>query len=135
MLNIECDKVVVNTTRETVFNFLSDLQNLKQLMPDSVSEFTGSADHCTFKISGMGTLGLQVKERLADKSAIQLTSYGKVPFEFTLRIHTEEQSANETLSWMSFEGDVNPFMRMMVEKPIGNFFGYLSHRLKKHYEG
>ena len=54
-----------------------------------------------------------------------ITSFGKVPFTFNLDILLEEQSADQTHIQMIFKGDINAFMKMMVEKPLRNFFNML----------
>ena len=63
-------------------------------------------------------------------SNIKISSNGKVPFEFTLTISLQEISETKCSGQMMFESEMNPMMKMMVEKPLGNFFNMLTHKLK-----
>ncbi|MCG9911565.1 MAG: hypothetical protein MH137_09730 [Flavobacteriales bacterium] len=132
MLNFETDHVIVLSSQEEVFTFLSDLNNYKSLMPDSASHWESTADHCKFKLSGMANIGLAFESK-TPVSRLDLVSYGEVMFPFKLTIHLNKVSETETEAKLVFAGDVNPFMRMMVEKPIQNFFNYLVHKVQKHF--
>jgi hypothetical protein len=35
---------------------------------------------------------------------------------------------------MVFEADINTFMKMMIEKPMGQFFGYLTKQVQQKFE-
>lgn len=131
-MKFETDNVVVKASKEKLNAFLSDLNNFKQLMPDSVSNWESTTDTCTFKISGMANIGLAVKEKTPDR--IDLVSHGEVMFPYNMSILLNGVSENETESKLTFSGDVNPFMKMMVEKPIQNFFNYLVHKVQKHFD-
>ena len=56
---------------------------------------------------------------------MKVSSFGKVPFTFDLDINLKEEADNQTEVSMIFNGDINPFMKMMVEKPLRNFFNFL----------
>lgn len=129
---VDSDKALVSATPDAIYAFLSDMNNFKELMPSSVSQWESTREHCTFKIPGMGTIGLKLREH--DSRRILLDSYGPVMFPFQLTINMEEDDSGHTLTFMSFSADVNPMMRMMIEKPIGNFFSYLARSLQKKFE-
>lgn len=133
MLKFETDHVTVKTSQSQLFAFLSDINNFEQLMPSSVSGWQSTAENCTFKISGMATIGLAIKQATPE-SRIDLKSYGDVMFPYEMSIFLNKVSDNETEAKLSFEGDVNPFMKMMVEKPIKDFFNYLVHKFQKHFD-
>lgn len=133
MLELKSDKVSVKASQEAVFHFLCDLNNLKHLMPDSVSDWQSEVGHCTFKISGMYTIGLQMAHS-EPNSKVKLNHFGKVPFNYTLDISIAASGEANSECVLVFNGEVNPFMQMMVEKPLGNFFNYLAHKLHKHFE-
>jgi hypothetical protein len=72
----------------------------------------------------MARIGLK-KEQTEAPSKISISSFGKVPFKFDLDIHLSEMEGEQTEVSMIFNGDINPFMKMMVEKPLRNFFNML----------
>jgi carbon monoxide dehydrogenase subunit G len=126
---IESDTVEVNKPAKEIFAFLTDFNNFKSLMPPQVSEWESTADECSFNINGMAKIGMKIVEKTPD-SHIKITSNGKVPFDFTLRINLAEKSEHSCSGQMVFEAELNPFLKMMVEKPLTNFFNLLTQKLK-----
>jgi len=131
-MSVDSEKAIVSASPDNIYIFLSDMNNFKELMPSSVSQWDSTREHCTFKIPGMGTIGLQLKDH--DSTKITLNSFGPVMFPFELLINMKPTDAGHTECYMTFNADVNPMMKMMIEKPIGNFFSYLTRSLQKHFE-
>lgn len=125
---------IVNATPETVYNFLVDINNFKELFPeDKIENWDSTQEYCTFRIKGMTDIGLKRVASTPNK-LIYFDSYGKVPFIFTLNIFLEEKENNTTEASLKFDGEVNPFIKMMVEKPLTNFFNMLSDKLVEKYK-
>ncbi len=125
MTRIETEKRISPNSREKMFAFLSDMNNFEELMPKTkIEKWDSSKERCEFTIKGMARIGLEQVE-LNAPGLIKIKSFGKVPFTFELDIHLNEQSAEETEAFIVFEGNINPFMKMMVEKPLKNFFSML----------
>lgn len=99
-----------------------EMDNFKQLFPqDKISDWEATNEVCSMKVVNMGTLGLKRVASTAN-SLIYLDSYGKVPFKFTLNIFIAEADNNKSEVHLIFDGTINPFMKMMVEKPLIQFF-------------
>ena len=108
-----------------------DMNNFEQLFPqDKVDNWESTEENCTMKIKSMGSLGLKRVASTAN-SLIYLDSFGKTPFKFTLNIFLLEKESDSCEVHIEFEGDINPFMKMMVEKPLTEFFNSLVKRLAK----
>ena len=60
-----------------------------------------------------------------------MVSHGKVPFSFKMDILINDSGNDKSDVYIEFEGDINPFMKMMVEKPLTNFFNMLVDRLSQ----
>ncbi|MBL4594440.1 MAG: hypothetical protein JKX68_11590 [Flavobacteriales bacterium] len=130
-MNIETNHQSINASQEEVYNFLMDMNNFEQLFPqDKIDNWESTEENCTMKIKSMGTLGLKRVASTAN-SLIYLDSYGKTPFKFTLNIFISEKESDSCEAHLVFEGDINPFMKMMVEKPLTDFFNSLVKRLAK----
>lgn len=128
-MKIETNKVSTDNSQEKVFSFLSDLNNLQALMPeDRIDNWKSDKDSCEFSIKGMATIGLKVVDRKPN-SEINIESFGKTPFKFKLNILIEEKDASSAEAQMIFDGEVNPFMKMMIEKPLSNFFNMLTDKV------
>ena len=130
-MKIETNHQAINTNQEEVYNFLMDMNNFEQLFPqDKVDDWESTNETCTMKIKSMGSLGLKRVASTAN-SLIYLDSFGKTPFKFTLNIFLSEKESDSCEVHLVFEGDINPFMKMMIEKPLTEFFNSLVKRLAK----
>lgn len=95
---------------------------------EKIENWESTNEYCTFRIKGMTDIGLK-RVASTPNSLIYLDSYGKVPFKFTLNIFLNSTTDNKTEAHLEFDGDVNPFLKMMVETPLTNFFNMLSDKL------
>ena len=126
---IESDKVIVNAQRKEVFEFIADFNNIIQLLPqDKISDWQSTNDDCSFKIQNAAVIPL-VKSSVDEFSKINIVSGEKAPFPFTLVVHLNEKGEG-TEAFLIFEGDINPFLKMMVVKPLTNLFNYMANKLK-----
>jgi hypothetical protein len=126
---IESEKVELNYSAEKIFNFLSDFNNFGKLMPSQVTNWTCTGEDCTFTISGMATIGMKITEKVPS-SKIVYASNGKVPFDFQLIANIVEKGENSCVGQLTFESDMNPMIKMMAERPLGNFFNLLAQKMK-----
>tara|TARA_R110002050_G_scaffold200591_1_gene335506 strand:+ start:51332 stop:51733 length:402 start_codon:yes stop_codon:yes gene_type:complete len=128
MLNIESTTVLVNKTQQEVYDFLIDLNNLEKLMPEDRIEYWKSTDStCRFGIKNLASIGMRHKELITPNKII-LESDGKNPFDFTLTIFIDTDT-DGVKSYFEFSGDVNMFMKAMVQKPLKQFFDTLAGNL------
>jgi carbon monoxide dehydrogenase subunit G len=131
MLVIETPQQNLKATQQEVYGFLADMNNLQKLMPEQVVHWKSDADSCTYTIKGMADIGMRVLERKPFES-IHIQSEGKGPFAFTLTLSVKDDGEHSKAG-LKFEGDVNPFLKMMVEKPLSNFFNLLIQSLGKQF--
>ncbi len=125
MTTIDTDKKVSPNNIKALYSFLIDMNNFEKLMPsDKIEKWESSEEQCEFTIKGMARIGLKRIEE-NEPTSIKIESFGKVPFTFTLDILLNELAEKETEAQIHFEGDINPFMKLMVEKPLSNFFNML----------
>ncbi|MEZ4936546.1 MAG: hypothetical protein R2799_03035 [Crocinitomicaceae bacterium] len=130
-MKIESEKVVVSASRETVFSYVSDMNNIINLLPqDKVSEWQSTQNDCSFKVQNTATISL-VKESEEAPGKLFMKSGEKSPFPFTLTIFITEMEGGECEGFIEFDGKVNTFLKMMVEKPLTNLFNYMSNKLKE----
>ena len=60
ILKIETAHQTVTASQEEVYNFLMDMNNFEQLLPqDKITDWEASNEICTMKIKNMGNLGLK----------------------------------------------------------------------------
>ena len=129
MTRIESDEWVIDKPEKEVFEFLSNCNNLQQLMPEQVTNWQSTADECSSTIAGMASLGMEIKERNPGQN-IRVERKGKAPFDFVMDYQMQSVDAGKTKLKISFDADLNPMLKMMAEKPLRNFLNTLAGNYK-----
>ncbi|MDP5230499.1 MAG: SRPBCC family protein [Cellulophaga sp.] len=129
-MHIETPKKTIAKSSQEVYNFLIDVKNFEHLMPENISKFEViSEERFLFALKGMPEIVLQRKEMVPHSKVVLGAASEKLPFTLTANII--ELGANETEVVLSFEGEFNAMMAMMIKNPITNFMGTLSDNLQK----
>ena len=130
MLTLETSKVEINKSSQQVFDFVSLASNLEQLLPEQVENFKGDENMCVFEVKGLAKLGLQIDSRKPVENVIYKNTE-KTPVKFTLKVNIVPSNDNQCSAQLIFDGDVNPMMKMMIEKPLNNLFSGMAAKLEK----
>jgi hypothetical protein len=129
---IDSTKVEVNATQEVICTFLKDSNNLIHLLPkDNISDFKSTIEECSFKVQG-GVIISLIQDGNEGDSKLFLKSGEKSPFPFKLTIQLG-QIDGKTEGFIHFDGELNMFLKMMVEKPLTNLFNYMSNKLQEQF--
>lgn len=129
-MHIESPKQRINKSDKEVFDFLTDLSNFKQLMPESIEKFQVlDAEKFLFALKGMPEIILKKKDASPNSQVILGAASDKLPFTLTADIVPLSESQTEVT--LSFEGEFNAMMAMIIKTPITNFIATLSENLGK----
>lgn len=129
MTHLESKHVEIAKPAQTLYDFVQDMNNFQQLLPEGrISEWKSDGTSCSFKVQGAATIGLQLDGGTAPE-LLKLKATERSPFPFTLDVHMKESDGNTTI-WQEFNADLNPFIKMMVEKPLQNLFDHIADRMK-----
>lgn len=129
MTRIESKQVEIAKPAADLYNFLQDMNNFKQLLPqDKISDWQSDGKSCSFKVAGAATIGLMLDGGTAP-SHVRLKATDRSPFPFTLDVHLNEEGGLTNLGQV-FEADLNTFLKMMVEKPLTNLFNHIADKMK-----
>jgi carbon monoxide dehydrogenase subunit G len=123
MTRIESDKVSIRKPSSDVFSYLQKMENIGNILPEQVENFTSDNDTCRFEIKGMGPMGLKLGA--VNPDSITYLKNEKAPFDFSLIASIKETGADSTDVQLVFEADLNPIFKMMAEKPLQNFVNHL----------
>jgi carbon monoxide dehydrogenase subunit G len=119
-MNLESPKVSLNKSAQQTFDFLSKVENFEQLMPENISKFEVlGEDTFVFALKGMPEIELKKKEVLAPNKIVLGAAGGKL--DFSLIGNITEINSNSSEVQLTFEGDFNPMMAMMIKGPISKF--------------
>ena len=113
------------SSTDSLFDFMGDFHNFKHLLPeDKIDNFGCTSEQCSFSIKGLTALTIKIKEK-HPKSKITFETSGLAKFVFTLHIHLlQNQTTNVQL-----EGDMNPFIKVMAEKPLTDLINTMASKL------
>ena len=132
-MKIDSTKVIVAANHEIVASFLKDSNNLIHMLPqEQIADWRSTAEECSFKVQGAVVISL-IQDGHEDSTKVFMKSGEKSPFPFRLTIHLENQGEH-TNGYIAFDGEVNVFLKMMVEKPLTALFNIMSENLKKHFD-
>ena len=129
-MHIEASKKKIAKSDKEVFDFLTDIENFETLMPDNIDKFE-VLDENTFKfaLKGMPEIVLRLKEQNPNDKVVLGAASDKLPFTLTAKIVSLGE--NESEVDLSFEGQFNAMMAMMIKSPITNFMETLSQNMDK----
>lgn len=128
MTRIESKQVEVNKSAEEIFNFISNFNNLKQLMPRSVEDLKTTEDSCSFSVKGMPSIRLKRGENTPHSLVSMMADGGQIAFSLNCAL---ESAGENCKAQLFFEADLNMMMKVMIEKPLANFLNVLAERLKE----
>jgi len=129
-MQITSQKVEVSSDTSSIYRFLEDANNIVHLLPaDNISDFQSDTSQCSFKVQG-GIVITLIENGGNFPGKLFLKSGEKSPFPFTLTVHIESVSETHSQAFIVFDGEVNMFLKMMVEKPLTNLFNYMSEKLR-----
>ncbi|MEZ4808110.1 MAG: hypothetical protein R2815_11665 [Flavobacteriales bacterium] len=128
MTRIESKHVEIARSAQDLYSFLQDMNNFQQLLPqERISEWKSDGTSCSFKVQGAATIGLQLDGGTAP-TLLKMKATERSPFPFTLDVHLNEENGS-TKAYQEFNADLNPFIKMMVEKPLKNLFDHIADRM------
>lgn len=128
-MKLETPKITVSKSQEDLFNFVTNLDNFEQLMPENKEKFEVDGDSFIFALKGMPEIRLVLKEKNEFDSVVLGAASSKLSFTLATNINAVSDNSSEVQ--LKFQGDFNPMMAMMVKKPLQKFIDTLSENISK----
>ena len=128
-MNLESQQVTLDKSAVETFNFLSDIKNFESLMPENISKFEVlENDKFLFALKGMPEIILKKKEVTPHSQIVLSAAGGKL--DFSLIADIVESEPNKTGVKLTFDGEFNAMMAMMIKGPISKFIETLATNMK-----
>ena len=128
---LKSESVIITASIEDVKVFLKNSKNLELLLPqDKISDFKADEKECSFKVQE--AIIISLIQNGSEEAKIFLKSGEKSPFPFSLTVFLEQENEN-TKGFIEFSGELNPFLKMMVDKPLQALFNFMAHKLEEHF--
>ncbi|MGX9987089.1 SRPBCC family protein [Soonwooa purpurea] len=127
-MNLEGRKIIVNKSIKDLTEMLKNAEDYKALMPDSLQNFEAREGGFKFGLKGMPEIALKIQEVTEQKVVLASASSS---LDFSLTGNMSPISDNQTEVQLLFDGKFNPFIKMMVEKPLKNFIDALTDKIEQ----
>ena len=127
-MNLEGRKIVVNKSVSELKEMLNNAQDYKNLMPDGLQTFEASDNGFKFSLKGMPEIALKIEE-VTDQNVVLKSASSSL--DFALKGALQPLNESQTEVQLLFDGKFNPFIKMMVEKPLQNFINSLTDKIEQ----
>ncbi|MGA9211634.1 SRPBCC family protein [Kaistella sp.] len=127
-MNLEGRKIIVNKSGSELVAMLNAPEGYRALMPDSLQSFEVRDNGFKFSLKGMPEIALTIDEVTENQVILKSASSS---LDFALKGMMNPMNENQTEVQLLFEGQFNPFIKMMVEKPLKNFIDALTNNIEK----
>ncbi len=137
---------IIPAPQEAVYTRLSNFKNLEPLFdpkrmeeikrqfPDApdlkVDNFQASADQCSFSISPIGKVEVNIIEREPSKM-VKLAGGKSVPFEFSCWLQLVPVDEVSCKVKITLQAELNPMFKMMVNKHLKQGVNQIAEALTK----
>ena len=128
MSNFKSPEVKVNLSAEMLYAKLSNLNNLKDILPSEITDFQSTEDSCSFKMGGMPKITLVTAEKTPFSKIILQAENSQIPFSLECNINQNGENCKAVLE---VNAELNMMMRMMLEKPLTNFLNAIAKSLSQ----
>jgi carbon monoxide dehydrogenase subunit G len=115
---------------EEVFAFVTDIRNFEQFIPDgTITNWNAEKESCSFRVSMLGTVTIRLFEKEKyNKVVFTGDALKKNDFSLTLNIFDNVKNLADVRVLLS--ANLNPMMKMMATKPIGQFLEILINEME-----
>lgn len=127
-MNLEGRKIIVNKSSSELAEMLKKPEDYKDLMPDGLQKFEVKDNGFKFGLKGMPEIALKI-ENVSDKEVVLKSASSSLDFALTGTMNPVND--NQTEVQLLFDGKFNPFIKMMVEKPLQNFINSLTDKIEQ----
>lgn len=115
----------LSSTTEDCFAFVSDIRNFERFIPrESISNWQSDRESCSFSVSMLGTVSIRIAQKEEySKVVFKGDALKKNDFELVLHILDNINKPADVI--VVLIADLNPMMKMIAAKPIGQFLEML----------
>ncbi|WP_316768103.1 SRPBCC family protein [Pedobacter frigiditerrae] len=120
----------INLPIDKVYNFLEDLNNHQQLMPENIYNWSSTTDEASFTIQNMAKLAIKISSRVPNSEIIAIPTE-KPPFDVELKWTVTPNDNGGTTAKHILSADLNMMMKMLASGPLQKLADYQTQKLKE----
>ena len=130
MLKIKSEEFTFNGKQADCMDFLSDLNNYKNLFPkDKIKNWKSEENYCEFNLQNAYTLEI-LKESVTE-NIVFLKSGVKSPFSFEIKIEVNEKSNNLCYAHIESEANVSSVLKTIIGKPLNELLNHMASKIEE----
>jgi hypothetical protein len=122
--------VELNLPIDKVYNYLEDLNNHQQLMPENIYNWLSTQDEASFTIQNMAKLAIKISSRVPNSEIIAIPTE-KPPFDVELKWTVAPSENGGTIAKHIISADLNMMMKMLASGPLQKLADYQTSKLKE----
>jgi carbon monoxide dehydrogenase subunit G len=108
--------IKINRPTSDVYQFLTDMNNHQQLMPDGVTNWSSTMNEASFTVQGMLKLTVKIQNCIENRE-INIIPVEKPPFDLELK-WSLSPNGDQTNVVFTIQADLNMMMKMMASGPL-----------------
>lgn len=120
----------INKSVTCVFDFLSNLNNHEQLMPDNVYNWSSTENEANMTIKNMAKLSLIIAKSETDEY-IEILPTNELPFSIKLSWTIKKISEEVSNVRFCIDADLNMMMKLVASGPLQKLVDYQVQKLKE----
>jgi len=128
-MNVKTNKTRFSKNQQETFEFLSNMENYRQLMPDDTKSFEvhESGKGFAVQIGSLPKVGMKLKEANEPSQLVFESPSPNFEYYLTIQIDPVDESSSDVS--LDFEGKFNMMIEMMAKGPLTNFINTISTKL------
>lgn len=128
-MDVNTGKVRFSKNQQNAFEFLSNMENYRQLMPDDTKSFEihESGNGFTVQIGSLPKVGMKLKEKTEVSQLVFESPSPNFEYYLTINISAVDDSSSDVS--LDFEGKFNMMIEMMAKAPLTNFINTIASKL------
>jgi carbon monoxide dehydrogenase subunit G len=120
--------VELNLPIEKVYQFLADLNNHQQLMPENIYNWSSTTEEASFTIQNMAKLAIKISSRIPNQEIVAIPTE-KPPFDVELKWTVTPSTNGGTIAKHIISADLNMMMKMLASGPLQKLADYQTKKL------
>ena len=122
-------RTIINKPIDEVYQFLADMNNHQQLMPDNIQNWSSTTDEARFNIPNMGSIALKIENKTVNNQ-IRIIPSEKPPFALELKWNLIT-IVNTTTVIFIIAADLSMMMKMLASGPLQKLANHETQSLAK----
>lgn len=127
MTNIE-SSIQINKSAQEIYNFLQNMNNHEQLMPENIYNWKSTEDEASFTIQNMAKLALKISERI-ENTKLTAVPTEQPPFDVSITWALEAIDEQNTKVTNTISADLNMMMKMLASGPLQKLVNHQTSKL------